>query len=388
MSLRLAIIAGVFGAIGVISLISFIFQDNITRFQLNPRVPYQTYEPPPPPSYNARGAWAIWPDDPFAGDADVFYIHSTTYASNDHWNAPLTDPNANLILRRVAAPNEAGPFYPIGAVYAPRFRQATLFARFTHKFDGLAARRLAYTDIEAAFDEFLRMRASARPFIIVGYSEGALYGMGLIQRRVDKDPALRRQFIAAYLIGGAIPQKAFSENPSAVQPCDSAEDTACVVAFVDLEPGFDEEKRRVRRRSLMWADNGQLTPVTNEPHLCVNPLDWTRSENLQSADNHIGAASATGLRLDETPPPIPNIIEAQCEYGVLAVSRPPQVFLRRQKWFGGKWKTQDFNLFYHDLRADALRRTANWKTTAFGANLETQSSLAANGANQDDPVTE
>lgn len=340
----------------MIAAVAVIFQDNLTRYGLNPRTPYQLYTPPPPPAYGARGAWALWPDSKDKGEADVFYVHSTTYASPKHWNGPITDNGANAVLRRVAAPNEAGPFMQIGSVYGPRYRQATLFATFTHKFDGLAARRLAYGDVKEAFEVFLKQTAPDRPIILAGYDQGGLYVLGLLRDYVADDDALRARLAAAYVLRHSVAVSLFEDDLKATPPCRSKETVGCVVAYTDLEDRFGTEKRRYRLRSLAWAGDMLLESRPRSPHLCVNPISWKLDGAPAPAADHVGAASATGLRMGEMPPAIAQTIGAQCIDGILQVDKPRQAFLRRRHWFGDHWRPQDFNLFYHDLSADAARR--------------------------------
>lgn len=365
-TLALSILAGALltGAVAVL------FQDNIARFQLNPRVPYQTYTPPPPPAYAARGAWALWPDDQSAGQADIFYVHSTTYASRRHWNGPLTDRVSDAMLRRVAAPNEAGPFMRVGAVYGPRYRQATLFAAFTHKFDGLEARELAYRDVEEAFEQFLRERPRERPIILAGYGQGGLHVMGLLTRRFAVDEELRAHLAAAYIIDEPTPLSLFDDALRTVPPCESKDDSGCVVAYLAVGPGFEEESRRFRQRALVWSPAGQLRSQQRSPLLCVNPISWSISEDRAPVEAHRGAASATGLRMRETPPAIPKTVGAQCVNGVLAVDKPRQSFLRKRRWFGEHWRPQNFNLFYHDLAEDAARRVVNIQVRRRGETVD------------------
>lgn len=337
-----------------------IFQDNITKFNLRPRTPYQTYTPPPPPAYAARGAWAVWPDDKDAGLADIFYIHSTTYSGRGNWNAPVTADTANRTLRRVAAPNQAGPFMSAGAVYGPRYRQATLFASFTHKFEGRGAYALAYRDIEKAFSHFLAEREPDRPIILVGYGQGGLHVLGLLQYHFAENEELRRHLAAAYVIGQSAPTSLFKGPLKQIPPCRSPDDVRCVISYIDLEEGFEDEERRHRARALIWAeDRKELVSFSGAPPLCVNPLSWTVTEERKGPETHVGAASATGLRLGETPPTIARAISAECEDGILMVTAPRQNFLRRKRWFGDHWRPQDFNLFFHDLTADAKRRAQN-----------------------------
>ncbi len=345
----------------ILSVVAVVFQDNITLFSLNPRTPFQTDTPPPPPAYGARGAWVLWPDDLGAGEADVFYVHSTTYASNNHWNAPLTDNVADAVLRGVAAPNEAGPFMLAGAVYGPRYRQATLFSSFTHKFDGLAAHEMAYKDVENAFLHFLAERPVDRPIILVGYGQGGLHVLGLLQFHIAGNENLRRNLAATYIIGQAVSVSVFEDALLTIPPCASKEDIRCIISYIDLESGFEAEEDRHSQRALIWNDDRNLISLRNPEILCVNPISWTISELAADPQAHLGAASATGPRIRETPPPIAAATGAQCRNGILAVDSPPQDFLRRRHWFGNQWRPQDFNLFYHDLAADSGRRVDNLK---------------------------
>ncbi|MBB5518638.1 DUF3089 domain-containing protein [Amphiplicatus metriothermophilus] len=348
---------GAFTALAIVAAI--VFQDALTRSLLNPSTPFQVSSPPPAPDYAARGAWLVWPDrESGTAEADIFYIHSTTYYSSESWNAPIDDASADAAARRAAAPNEVGPFFGLGRIYAPRYRQATLFAFFTHKYDGVAARRLAYRDVRRAFEAFLKTSGAERPIILVGYGQGGLHALGLLQDYFQGDEALRRRLAAAYVLRQAVPLSLFDAQLARTPPCTEPDQARCVVSYTDFEKPFDEEMRRTRDRSMVWTPEGDLIATKGEPLLCVNPIAGRRTREHVGPAQHVGAASATGLRLGETPPPVARAIGAQCVDGVLVVDRPRQDFLRRSGWFGAKWRVQHFNLFYFDLAEDAKRRLA------------------------------
>ncbi|MEM9169661.1 MAG: DUF3089 domain-containing protein [Pseudomonadota bacterium] len=336
----------------------FVFQDKIALFFMRPSAPFETTSPPPAPDYERANAWAAWPDGPEPGAADVFYIHGTTYWSRDRWNAPFDEAEAARLVDVVAAPNEAGPFTPLGRLFAPRYRQATLFSFFTHKYDGVSARRLALADVSAAFERFLTASPEPdRPIVLVGYGQGASLALGLLRLRIDKDDVLRRRVAAVYAIGAPTPAAALARLTTPA--CADAGAVRCVVGYVPLEARFDAEIRRAQRRAMTWTDDGGLVAAgAAPPPLCVNPLTWTTDETYAPPDGHLGAASATGLLLGETPPAIERHVGAACAEGVLIVDRPSLPYLRRPRFFGAKWKPQDANLFYFDLRADAARRVA------------------------------
>lgn len=338
---------------------SIVFQDNIARLGLNPRSPFQTAPAPQPPEYGARGAWALWPDkDLDDASAEVFYVHSTTYYSARSWNAPIAEPKAEAILRRNAIPNEAGPFSGIGPIYAPRYRQATLFSFFTHKYDGVAAREFAYRDVRAAFIAYLAQADPAKPLILVGYGQGGLHVQRLLEEFFQTDKKLRGRLAVAYLLEQATPLDLFDGVLKETPPCRAPEETRCVISYIDYEPGFGGEMERARNRSMSWTADGRLKATVGRPLLCVNPLTWREGGGRADAESHDGAASATGLKFGETPPALAKAIGAECVDGVLVVDRPVQAFLRRPSWFGQKWRARSYNLFYFDLAADATRRVA------------------------------
>jgi hypothetical protein len=347
------------GAFAVVLIMSFgiVFQDGIVRFFATPRTPFQTVSPPPPPEYAARGAWLVWPETTDNGAADVFYVHSTTYYRRKLWNGPINAEPADTIRRTVAAPNEAGPFERIGRVFGPRYREATLYSLFTHKYDGLAARKLAYSDVRRAFEAFLSTRDPARPIILAGYGQGGLYVLGLLRDYFQGDiNPLRRKLVAAYVIGTSTPGEFLASLDPPIPVCSSATSVRCVIAYVDFEPRFDEEMERLRNRSLSWDERGDLVSMRSSNLVCVNPLSWSADGGYQPRERNIGAASATGIAHGSPPPAISKAVGAACVNGILVVDNPTRRILRRGDWFGAKWKAQPFNLFYYDIAANAAER--------------------------------
>lgn len=367
-SLGLATIAFLIALAGAL----YAFQSNIARYLINPRAPFQTVPQPPAPDYQTDAAWLLAPaprDDGAAAnpaaesDAPsppaIFYVHSTTYFSRDAWNSALNAPKAKALLETTAAPNQAGPFATVGDLFAPRYRQATGYALFTHKYDGVAAQMLAFGDVERAFDAFLeRVGNDEAPIVLVGNGQGGLYVLGLLQRRFPEGSELANRLAVAYVIDYPVPGLFFEGSAPGLLVCKSMADTGCVVAYVSEPEGASEDIKRARTRTLAWAPDGALTSVASGGATCVNPLGWTIDGAYQPATRHLGAASATGLMVTETPPTIAKAIGAACVDGVLIVDRPEQDFLRQPRWFGSHWRPKDFNLFYFDLRKDAERRAS------------------------------
>lgn len=354
-----------YGALGLAAVLAIaavvIFQDGIVRFLTAPRAPFQTTAPPLRPDYADAGSWLLYPTpaEAAAYPVDIFYVHSTTYYRRVGWNAPIDDMDADEVRRLIAAPNEAGPFSSVGAVHAPLYREATLYALFTHKYDGVAARRVAYSDVKAAFEVFLAQRDRERPLMLVGYGQGGLYVLGLLNDFFQGEiNPLRTRLAAAYVIGASTPQEFLDGLSPRIPVCASATDVRCVVSYVDYERRFDEEMERIRNRTLAFDDRGAIVSIRSERPLCVNPLSWTVDEEYRPADLNIGAASATGIAPGAPPPALPNSVGARCDKGILVVDDPRRRYLRRGDWFGAKWRAQPFNLFYYDLANNAGMRLA------------------------------
>lgn len=334
----------------------------MVRFFATPRAPFQTVEAPPAADYRSAPSWLSKPDANAGKSADVFYIHSTTFFGRKLWNAPVDDAASISVRKTIAFPNEAGPFFAAANIYAPYYREATLYSLFTHKYDGLAARRLAYSDVRRAFEAFLAERDSERPIILAGYGQGGLYVVGLLKDYFQGaiNP-LRRKLVAAYAIGASVPEESLAELTPSIPVCNAPDAVRCVISYVDFEQRFDEEMERTRTRSLIWTASGKLASVKSERLVCVNPLSWMKDGGYVAPENHRGAASATGIGEGAPPPALAKAVGARCDNGILVVDTPKRRFLRRGDWFGAKWKPQPFNLFYYDIAENAAARVATLK---------------------------
>ena len=82
------------------------------------------------------------------------------------------------------APNYVGPFVSIGRVFAPRYRQASLYTLMTLRDDAREARRFAYGDVAQAFRYYVAHYNQGRPFVIVGVEQGGTLATRLIAEEV------------------------------------------------------------------------------------------------------------------------------------------------------------------------------------------------------------
>ncbi|MEM6626616.1 MAG: DUF3089 domain-containing protein [Pseudomonadota bacterium] len=337
------------------------FRNNLFRWTINPQSPYQTYIPPDAPDYADPESWALRPETQPPGawerpwGVDVFFIHPTSDYDGDEWNAPIDDPEAADRLDQSVLPNHARPFGAAGPIYAPRFRQATLFANLTLRDDADQALELAYADVLSAFDAYMAADNRGRALLVAGVGQGGLMAQKLLADRFQDEPN-RTLLVAAYIIDAAVPLDAFETSLSTLAPCRTPQDIQCVISWSAVTDGDSQDAERVRNRFRTWTPEGDLISVTGQRLLCVNPLLWTDTGDFAPNRIHRGGARAAGLEPEMEPAILPNAVSAQCIDSVLVVDNPRDGELRRPLGFGARFKTPNFNLFYADIAANAGAR--------------------------------
>ncbi|MCY4200542.1 MAG: DUF3089 domain-containing protein [Gammaproteobacteria bacterium] len=329
-------------ALAIIAAGLYLFRENlmflVVRAQLQPDMPFSEIEPPAAPDYADAAHWAALPTSfdnadfvpPGARDAqpeaevDVFYLHPTTYFSSAGWNQPHGHEESTEIIDTTILTNQTSVFNGCCAIYAPRYRQATLFSFMDREGDGDKALELAYSDVQSAFEHFLAEFNQGRPFIIAGHSQGAFHSDRLI-REVVLGTDLEERLVAAYTVGFEITEG------GGLPVCERPRQTGCQVNWNAMSPDA--------------TSNYPLDTV------CVNPLTW-RTDGAR-ADFAVNPGS---MNFD-TPPVIEEgVADAQCLDGRLLVSE-----LRSDsEWimpFGeGNYHAYDYGLFYMSIRANAKAR--------------------------------
>jgi hypothetical protein len=352
------LVAGLVLFTSIVVAAGFVWRDDIQRTGLDPKVPFQTYTPPPAPDYDEQSAWYMAPRPPNswrASDpvADIFFVAPTMFDGGGDWNSPIDDPRAERLFQRTMAPNYAGPFARVGRIFAPRYRQASLYTMLTLRDDARDARRFAYDDVAAAFRQYRDEYNKGRPFIVVGVEQGGTLAARLIAEEVVPNARMSRLLAAAYLVETAVP----AESPP-LQPCARRAQPGCLAAWVSVHQGDLDGAKTLLDRSLVWGAGGQLENLNGRRPLCFNPLLGAVSEQPAAARLHQGAANATGLEWGARPAFMTRQVAAQCEAGVLRVTRPKSASLRRVGSWADRRKAPGYNLFYADLEADAKARLA------------------------------
>jgi hypothetical protein len=320
--------------------------------------------PPPAPDYDLSASWAAGPFGPGASAAaprgaspsprrpaaDVFYVHPTTFRSQEQWNQDLADTATNQWTDVSVIARQASAFGGCCRVFAPRYRQASFVNRNGERDLAL---ELAYGDVARAFDWFLKHRDSRRPFIIAGHSQGAWLIADLLERKIQGTD-LQGRMIAAYIIGINLAEGDFGTRFKGVAPCETPAQTGCVVQWNSVLPSANLPVMAGQYQSTFVKAQGDRPEKLT---LCVNPLTFDRKRPAASAAMAKGAVP--GDPGEGAPLPlVPGKVAAHCEQGLLVVEPDPSLELKPLP--GGVMHYHDIGLFYADVRANTVLRTNAW----------------------------
>ncbi len=339
-------------------IVIYIYRDDIFQHIQDPGQPFQTYAAPAPADYTLAESWLAQPDlsvDPYELDAkaDVFVVVPSVYRGGEHWNLPSDDLKRKSKLQRIVRPNYVTPYGDAGRLFAPYYRQASLYSYMTTREDARLAQDLAYSDVKRAFEVFLKQSPPERPIILVGHNQGASHLQRLLAEFFQDD--LKQRLAVAYVIDYPLLAEAFDGPLAGLKPCETADDIRCVAAFGTFMPGDDVIARRFAER-LLVHNGKEYKSVSGREIICINPLLWSREEDYAPKRLHLGGAAAEALEPDVKPAALPKQVGAQCENGLLLVDKPRSRSLRRPLKVGGKFRTLPSNLFYEDLKQNAVTR--------------------------------
>ncbi len=332
-------------------------QNDLHKDHLDPKTPFQIYAPPKAPDYASASSWYLNPQ--LAGyfadprKVDVFFIHATSFDGGRQWLGSIDSNSSQVEVQNVQLPNYAGPFAVTGNIYAPRYRQGSLFTQLTLREDSMEARAFPYKDVAAAFQRFLKTRRGGRGFVIVGVEQGGLMAERLLHDVVARDPALKSQLVAAYLLETLAPARALSD---AIPPCASRSETGCAVAYLTVDSGRPDKALQVLQKAVTWDEGDALEPLASQRAVCVNPVIGAASEEQVDARRSQGATNATGLEWGTYPATIAHRVSSHCLGGLLFVDKPKSPSFKETGSWEDRHKVPPYNLFYGDLEADLAAR--------------------------------
>jgi Protein of unknown function (DUF3089) len=197
---------------------------------------------------------------------DCFYVYPTV-SDDKSLNSDLSiDPEEIAI-----AQYQASRFSERCRVFAPMYRQLTVQA--LNQDAPPSALLTAYSDVLAAWKEYLRKFNHGRGVVLIGHSQGAGMLQQLVRQKIDRSRAARNRLVSAILLGGNVTVKAGSDVGGVfrnIRACHSARQTSCVIAFSTFNETPPDD-------AIFGKPPGILTQAFNLPEppnvrvLCTNP---------------------------------------------------------------------------------------------------------------------
>ncbi|MBI5858368.1 MAG: DUF3089 domain-containing protein [Sphingobacteriales bacterium] len=303
------------------------------------------------PDYSGLNYWAAHPlkwdpsdsvPEPLRNEirdssVDVFFLHPTTFTKRkfgDIPNASVDDAYINAKTDYSTILYQASVFNNQCRIFSPRYRQVHISTFFKQgKENTVKAFDLAYEDLKASFEYYLKYWNNGRPIIIAGHSQGAMMAERLLKDFFENKP-LNAKLVAAYVIGWPVPKKYFSS----LKMCNDSLQTGCICSWRTLRNGYIP---------YFLKDEKGNSFVTN-------PLTWTASDEYVSRKSNKGSVLTHFNKIYR------HTTGAGIGNGFLYVKNPkfPWSFL----YFTRNYHIADINLFYINLRENIRQRiNAYWK---------------------------
>jgi pimeloyl-ACP methyl ester carboxylesterase len=162
-------------------------------------------------------------DDP---PVDCFYVYPTVS------NQPT--PNANLQIDPAetgVAIAQAARFSPVCDVYAPMYRQITVYGLVQ---PDKANREMPYADVVKAWKDYLARYNDGRGVVLIGHSQGAFILKQLIADEIEKNESERERIVSAILLGANVTVADGNDvggDFERMPACRADDQVGCVIAF-------------------------------------------------------------------------------------------------------------------------------------------------------------
>ena len=335
--------------------------------------PDHTFDPKdaaPQLDYSKESSWASLPTildeadfiplgeegiDQLNSEVDVFFVHPTGYLKGKHWTDPLEQESATKENTQWMMANQASVFNGCCSIYAPHYRQASIYSYYDTDKVRQEIHSFVYQDVKKAFDYFIKNYSNGRPFIIASHSQGTHHSVRLLAEQIDGTDLYPRM-IGAYIIGGEI-SKSWVKKMDDIYICDGPTELGCLVHWDTINvTHINKDMKRFKN------------------NICVNPITWKNEGSLSKLADSKGAVHISGNFTIELigddiakgevfgplEAPIKQYVQAQCKNGILYAS--DQTGTRFQGFGGsqGNYHGLDFALFYMDIRENAILKVETY----------------------------
>jgi hypothetical protein len=241
---------------------------------------------PAEPNYDKPSQWYVTDRQ---GQADIFYIISTEtgdYLRTDGSTCHYADTYADSLRAPLLGEMKGVDTLLSGRLnfYAPYYRQCSLQSFGS---DSVARERLplAVDDVRRAFAHYLKNNNQGRPFILAGFSQGAVIALQLMSEMNDETYA---RMVAAYIIGTNISQEMLDNN-SRIRPAQGADDTGVTICYNSVRDASCTlwPRSAVAINPVNWRTDSQEATLITEP----TPLQPVAAQQKDTLTVHLDTAS-------------------------------------------------------------------------------------------------
>ncbi len=215
--------------------------------------------PTPTEQYSKAEMWCELPTTCNAA-VDVFYVvstcimHSYLPDGTETYTSVLTDEEKATLAKEIRQVKKE--IFPDSLnFFAPYYHETTMAAAAAGlPQDSLVALSTkSQKEVAEAFDYYMAHYNQGRPFIVAGYSQGAIMTISLLRHMTDEQYG---RMVAAYVMGYGINDQTLT-CPHIV-PATGADDTGVTITFNSMDDP-------AHYWDLVW----------NHAVTCINPISWT-----------------------------------------------------------------------------------------------------------------
>lgn len=264
---------------------------------------------------------------------DVFYVYPTLLVSDKdiRWNVSIEDSIQKNKVLNIAVQFQASAWASSGNLFVPYYRQAHIRSYNNLENGGKTALLLAYADVKAAFEYYLKHYNHGRGIILAGHSQGSTHICYLLRDFFDDKP-LQKQLVAAYIPGVGLDKNLFKTIPLMIHPDQ-------IGGFVT----WNTFKKKFDKKNYKWY-KGKVV---------INPVTWDTTV-IAKRELHKGFLYSNGKMYK-------NCFDTHTDNGVIWISTPHFPY-RYIAFLMRNYHSGDVNLFWEDIRENALLRIKNYRT--------------------------
>lgn len=284
---------------------------------------------PPQPDYADTTMWYIAIRDTARSAADIFYVCST---ETRQWVDAAT--GDTILYADPSRPEQheamLSEMYGVDRLlcqsgcdfYAPQYRQVTMDGLINDTTQFIQRTFTATADAVRAFNYYLAHRDAGRPFVLMGYSQGAAAVVYMLRRMPDD---VARQMVAAYVIGYQVTASDLAYPH--IKPATGATDTGVTICF-----------------NSVTGVESRINIISGDAAIGINPANW-RTDDIPAT-----LCDTLTARLDTT-------YHLVCISGYDGEVRQIPYYGRR-----GNFHTQEMTLYATQLAQNIADRVSAWRS--------------------------